>query len=150
MTTAAIDQSMAWHSGLTVKHWRVLWGSYLGWVFDGYEAYALIVVLPMALKSVLTPDQMATPAFYAGSAIGITLLGWGVGGLLGGIGREGDVKTHLAQAPPRHTGRGDQRENTGAGRPCHFVGKARVGNPGSLVLCRCWARAGCPCHRGGF
>jgi MFS family permease len=85
MTVATARADAPWYAGLTAKHWRVLWGSYLGWVFDGYEAYALVVVLPMALKSVLTPEQLATPAFYAGSAIGITLLGWGIGGLLGGI-----------------------------------------------------------------
>jgi MFS family permease len=83
--TAAVAIDAPWHANLTAKHWRVLWGSYLGWVFDGYEAYALIVALPMALKSVLTPEQLAAPAFYAGSAIGITLLGWGLGGIFGGI-----------------------------------------------------------------
>lgn len=85
MTVATTRASVPWYADLTAKHWRVLLGSYLGWVFDGYEAYALVVALPMALKSVLTPEQLATPAYYAGSAIGITLLGWGIGGLLGGI-----------------------------------------------------------------
>ncbi len=85
MTVATAVTNAPWYANLTAKHWRVLWGSYLGWIFDGYEAYALVVVLPMALKSVLTPEQLTTPAFYAGSAIGITLLGWGFGGLLGGI-----------------------------------------------------------------
>ena len=74
-----------WYQGLTPRHWRILWGSYLGWIFDGFEAFALVVVLPSALRSLLTPEQAATPAFYAGSAIGITLLGWGLGGLIGGI-----------------------------------------------------------------
>ncbi len=85
MTVAAAHVSVPWYANLTAKHWRVLWGSYLGWIFDGYEAYALVVALPMALKSLLTPEQLTTPAFYAGTAIGITLLGWGLGGLLGGI-----------------------------------------------------------------
>ena len=85
MTIATARTGAPWYANLTAKHWRVLWGSYLGWIFDGYEAYALVVVLPVALKSVLTPEQLTTPAFYAGSAIGITLLGWGIGGLLGGI-----------------------------------------------------------------
>jgi MFS family permease len=84
-TAAVTADNGAWHAGLTRKHWRVLWGSYLGWIFDGYEAYALVVALPFALKSLLTPEQAQTPAFYAGSAIGITLLGWGIGGLLGGV-----------------------------------------------------------------
>ena len=75
-----------WYSGLTRKHWRVLWGSYLGWIFDGYEAFALILALPPALNSLLTPEQVASSgAIYAGLAIGITLLGWGIGGLAGGV-----------------------------------------------------------------
>ncbi|MDE1981294.1 MAG: MFS transporter [Betaproteobacteria bacterium] len=74
-----------WHAGLTSQHWKVLTGSFLGWVFDGYEAYALIVVLPMAMKMLLAPDQLGSQAIYAGGAIGITLLGWGLGGLAGGI-----------------------------------------------------------------
>ncbi len=75
----------SWREGLTPQHWKVLTGSFLGWVFDGYEAYALVVVLPMALKMLLLPDQMASQAIYAGVAIGITLLGWGIGGLVGGV-----------------------------------------------------------------
>src|SRR5487761_2187796 len=75
----------SWRDGLTPQHWKVLTGSFLGWVFDGYEAYALVVVLPMALKMLLLPDQLASQAIYAGTAIGITLLGWGIGGLAGGV-----------------------------------------------------------------
>jgi len=37
------------------------------------------------LHSVLTPEQAASTPIYAGLVIGITLLGWGVGGLVGGI-----------------------------------------------------------------
>jgi MFS family permease len=45
----------------------------------------LIVALPPALHSLLTPEQTPNAAIYAGLAIGITLLGWGIGGLGGGI-----------------------------------------------------------------
>ena len=34
------DASAPWYAGLTPRHWRILWGSYLGWIFDGYEAVA--------------------------------------------------------------------------------------------------------------
>jgi len=74
-----------WNANLTRKHWRVLGGSYLGWLFDGYEAFALIVALPFALNSLLTPEQAEARAIYGGLAIGITLLGWGLGGLAGGV-----------------------------------------------------------------
>src|SRR3954466_4586501 len=82
---ASIAASTPWNAGLTAQHWRVLWGSYLGWIFDGYEAFALIVALPPALHTLLAPDQAPFAAIYAGIAIGITLLGWGIGGLAGGI-----------------------------------------------------------------
>src|SRR5215467_767398 len=78
-------RSAPWYAGLTAKHWRVLWGSYLGWIFDGYEAFALIVALPSALRTLLRPDQLPSAAIYGGVAIGITLLGWGIGGLAGGV-----------------------------------------------------------------
>jgi MFS family permease len=76
--------SSRWHTGLTRTHWRVLTASFLGWIFDGYETYALVAVLPAALHSLLSPEQLKTPAIWAGTAIGATLLGWGIGGLIGG------------------------------------------------------------------
>jgi MFS family permease len=79
------DAGAPWYAGLTPRHWRILWGSYLGWIFDGYEAVALVYALRPALNTLLTPEQAQAPAFYVGAAIGITLLGWGLGGLLGGI-----------------------------------------------------------------
>ena len=74
-----------WTAGLTPRHWRILWGSYLGWIFDGYEAVALVYALGPALSSILRPDQLAAKPFYIGASIGITLLGWGCGGLIGGV-----------------------------------------------------------------
>lgn len=83
---ASKDGSRAsWSSGLEPSHWRVLTASFLGWVFDGYEAYALFIVMPFVLKSMLAPEQLADRAIWAGVAIGVTLLGWGIGGLAGGI-----------------------------------------------------------------
>ncbi len=74
-----------WSTGLTAMHWRVLTGGFLGWVFDGYEAIALIMVLGPMLHALLAPAQLASFPVYAGTAIGITLLGWGLGGLVGGV-----------------------------------------------------------------
>ncbi len=82
----AVPQGRAgWQAGLTRKHWRILWGSYLGWIFDGYEAFALVMALPAALHTLLTPQQALEAPIYGGIAIGTTLLGWGIGGLGGGI-----------------------------------------------------------------
>jgi MFS family permease len=80
-----LDGRLPWYNGLTSKHWRVLTASFLGWVFDGYEAYALFIVIPFVLKSMLTPVQYADRAVWAGVAIGMTLLGWGIGGMAGGV-----------------------------------------------------------------
>jgi MFS family permease len=79
------DVAAPWYTGLTSRHWRILWGSYLGWIFDGYEAVALVYALVPALNSILTPEQAQVKPYYIGLAIGITLLGWGFGGLLGGV-----------------------------------------------------------------
>jgi MFS family permease len=84
-TETQLDTGQYWWSNLTSQHGKVLLGSFLGWVFDGYESYALIVVLGPVLKSLLTPEQLKSQAIWAGLAIGITLLGWGFGGLVGGI-----------------------------------------------------------------
>jgi len=81
----AVRARTRWHDGLTATHWRVLRASFLGWIFDGYEAIALVMVLGPMLHSVLSPEQAASSTIYAGLVIGITLLGWGVGGLVGGI-----------------------------------------------------------------
>src|SRR5574337_124594 len=78
-------RELPWYAGLNPKHWRILTASWLGWVFDGYEAYALFIVMPFVLKAMLLPEMVANKAVYAGIAIGITLLGWGIGGLVGGI-----------------------------------------------------------------
>lgn len=82
--SSAAPASAPWHAGLTRTHWRVLTASFLGWIFDGYETYALVVVLPSAMRSLLSAEQLHTPAVWAGTAIGATLLGWGIGGLIGG------------------------------------------------------------------
>ena len=74
-----------WHTGLQPMHWRILAASFMGWIFDGFESFALFLVLPMMLRSLLVPGQVAATPFWAGIAIGGTLLGWGLGGLVGGV-----------------------------------------------------------------
>ena len=72
-----------WWRQLTAAHWRVLFASSLGWSFDGYELYTLVLVLGPMLTTLLPPAQRASLPFWAGLAIAITLLGWGIGGLIG-------------------------------------------------------------------
>jgi MFS family permease len=74
-----------WHSGITRDHRRVLYATFAGWTFDGYETQALVVAVAPALRQLLDPSQQTRIGFYAGLAIGLTLLGWGIGGLIGGV-----------------------------------------------------------------
>ena len=80
-----LDARPRWYSGLNPQHWRILTASFLGWVFDGYESYALFIVMPFVLNSMLTPEQLFDRTLWAGIAISVTLLGWGMGGLVGGV-----------------------------------------------------------------
>ena len=83
MTTAAIDG--AWYRALSRSQWNALIASNLGWLFDGFETYALILTAGVALRQLLDPSQYAQIPSYIGTVIAITLLGWGIGGMLGGI-----------------------------------------------------------------
>ena len=74
-----------WYAALTRSHMRVLWGSFLGWMFDGYEQYAIVIALPSALHALLRPEQLHRSSVYFGIILSVTLIGWGIGGLAGGI-----------------------------------------------------------------
>jgi MFS family permease len=74
-----------WYRALTPQQWRTLLAANLGWLFDGYETYALILTVAFALRGFLSPAQYPQIPFYAGATIGITLLGWAFGGIAGGV-----------------------------------------------------------------
>jgi MFS family permease len=74
-----------WYRSLDRRQWRTLAAANLGWLFDGYEAYALILTVTVALGELLPPGSAQLVPFYAGVAIALTLLGWGIGGIAGGI-----------------------------------------------------------------
>ena len=50
-----------------------------------YETYALILTVGPALHTLLDKAQYLQIPFYAGAVIAITLLGWGIGGMIGGV-----------------------------------------------------------------
>jgi MFS family permease len=64
---------------------RTLLGAGLGWTFDGYETYALILTLGTALPQLLPADERARVPLFAGATIALTLFGFAVGGILGGL-----------------------------------------------------------------
>jgi MFS family permease len=81
--TAPVGQ--AWYSGLSRTQWKTLAASNLGWVFDGFETYALILTVGVALRQLLDPSQYPQLPTYAGGIVATTLLGWAVGGMTAGV-----------------------------------------------------------------
>src|SRR5256885_6074128 len=82
-TTAA--QKQAKPQALSAAGWRALVASFLGWLFDGYETCALILVAPVALRQLLSPDQLASLPIYIGGLLAVTLVGWATGGIIAGV-----------------------------------------------------------------
>jgi len=85
MTTATVAGSQPWYRSLNATQWKTVFASNLGWMFDGYETFALILVVGVALHDLLLPAQFTQIPAFAGTVIGITLLGWGIGGVIGGV-----------------------------------------------------------------
>lgn len=85
MENATFTGPLPWYRSLNRSQWNTLVATNLGWLFDGYETYALILTVGVALHQLLDPSQYGQIPVYAGTVIAITLLGWGVGGIIGGI-----------------------------------------------------------------
>jgi MFS family permease len=64
--------------------WRALSASWLGWMFDGYETYTLVLVMAPAVSQLLPPDA-AKASLYMAGLLSATLLGWAVGGIAAGV-----------------------------------------------------------------
>jgi len=77
------DVSGPWYRSLNRSQWNTLLATNLGWLFDGYELYALILTIGVALHQLLDASQYVRIPAYAGFIIATTLLGWGVGGMIG-------------------------------------------------------------------
>jgi len=65
--------------------WRALAASWLGWMFDGYETYAIVLVMGQAVGELLPPEKHATLSLYMGGLLAATLLGWATGGVSAGV-----------------------------------------------------------------
>ncbi|TYQ11793.1 UNVERIFIED_ORG: sugar phosphate permease [Gordonia westfalica J30] len=57
-------------------------GAYLGWMFDGYETFATVLVASFVVNDLVGKD--ASP-YYVGAILAITLLSWAIGGLASGV-----------------------------------------------------------------
>jgi MFS family permease len=74
-----------WYRTLSRTQWNTLLASNLGWVFDGFETYALILTVGVALHQLLDAAQYTQIPAYAGAVIATTLLGWALGGIIAGV-----------------------------------------------------------------
>jgi MFS family permease len=84
MPEATVIGASQWYRTLDRAQWKALAASNLGWTFDGFEVFALILTVGFALQQLLeAADHRLIPA-YAGVVIATTVVGWGIGGLLGG------------------------------------------------------------------
>ena len=64
---------------------RALIASWLGWMFDGYETYALVLVMGSAVHQLLPPERLPRASAYIGGLLAATMLGWAMGGVGAGI-----------------------------------------------------------------
>src|SRR5262245_66401986 len=64
--------------------WQALTASWLGWMFDGYENYALILVMAVATRQLLPPERLASMPVYMAGVLSATLLGSAVAGVMAG------------------------------------------------------------------
>jgi MFS family permease len=82
------DQTKAglpWYRTLNATQWKTLLASNLGWVFDGFEAFALILTVGVAMRQLLSPADLANLPTFAGGIIALTLIGWAIGGMAAGV-----------------------------------------------------------------
>src|SRR5256885_13345884 len=84
MQSVTVADHAPWYSTLSRTQWKTLVAANLGWMFDGYETFALILTVGVALRQLLDPALYPQIPAYAGTVIALTLLGWGIGGLIGG------------------------------------------------------------------
>ena len=64
---------------------RAMISAWVGWMFDGYENYAFVLVMPIAMRQLVPPDQIDRVALYSGAVLAATLVGWATGGVIFGI-----------------------------------------------------------------
>src|SRR6516162_97171 len=85
MHQEAVAASPRWYRTLNREQWQVLVVSNLGWLFDGFEIYALFLTVGFALHQLLEAAQYAEIPRYAGYVLATTVFGWATGGVIGGI-----------------------------------------------------------------
>jgi MFS family permease len=85
MADIAPPASGPWFREIDRSQWRTLLATNLGWLFDGFETYALVLTAGPAMRSLLNPSAFPQIPAYVGMVFAITLLGWAIGGMIGGV-----------------------------------------------------------------
>jgi MFS family permease len=83
--TATVAGAESWTTSIGKGGWRALAASWLGWMFDGYETYAIVLVMAQAVGQLLPTDKLRTLSVYMGGLLAATLLGWAMGGVAAGV-----------------------------------------------------------------
>lgn len=79
-------QTAASSSRVTRHQLLILFVAYLGWVFDLMDVFLMVLVRESAMTELLGPGATPTEiGTWGGWALGITLIGWAVGGLIFGM-----------------------------------------------------------------
>ena len=79
-----VETAPHWSVSINRSGWRALAASWLGWMFDGYETYTLVLVMGVAVPDLLPPDTLPRVPVYMGGLLAATLLGWATGGVIAG------------------------------------------------------------------
>jgi MFS family permease len=82
---ASIASTAVWNASISKASWRALVASWLGWMFDGYETWALVLVMMPAVRQLLSPGRLPKASIYVGGLLTVTLLGWAAGGIAAGV-----------------------------------------------------------------
>src|SRR3989442_1830987 len=85
MATNTAVVTSPWYRSLGREQWRVVLASNLGWLFGGFELYALFLTVGFALHQLLDAAQYAAIPRYAGYILAATVFGWAAGGGIGGV-----------------------------------------------------------------
>jgi MFS family permease len=83
--TGAVTQSLSDVPNSTTARRNGFIGSFLGWVFDGYETYATVLVAGAIVNQLVGPGTARTQPLYIGGILAITLVAWAIGGIVSGI-----------------------------------------------------------------
>ena len=82
-TTVSTKRRLA--ASISRASWRALVASWLGWMFDGYETYGLVLAMAPAVHQLLTPETLSKASLYMGGLLAATMVGWAAGGVAAGV-----------------------------------------------------------------